>query len=232
MNKIAYVFDGDGYTCRMFSKAGWSLHGVDTDEEPSLIVFTGGEDVTPAYYGEKNVTSACNPHRDAEEKEIFDRFPDTPKVGICRGGQFLNVLSGGRMFQDTDGHGRYHDLKDLLTGKTHFVSSTHHQMMRPSEEGQLVAIARESSYRLADQMHQEWGPHDGGYSDDIEVVYYPRTKSLCFQPHPEYPDAKGTETYFFELLERFFKFDQEKIEKDMESIWDDAYDNFDGAFGA
>jgi hypothetical protein len=55
MNKIAYVFDGDGSTVAMFQRRGWDLYGIDTDEAPSLIIFTGGEDVTPAYYGEKNV---------------------------------------------------------------------------------------------------------------------------------------------------------------------------------
>jgi GMP synthase-like glutamine amidotransferase len=231
MKKIAYVFDGDDSTIIMFQKKGWDLYGIDTEEAPTLIVFTGGEDVTPAYYGEKNVASYCNPQRDTYEKGIFDSFPDVSKVGICRGGQFLNVMSGGRMFQDTDRHDRYHNLKDLLTGKTHFVSSTHHQMMRPSGLGEIVAVADESTYRMADQAHHEKSME---FYQDIEVVYYPRTKSLCFQPHPEYGGKDGTFDYFFELLERYFKFDSDE----MKLVYDSGEETFaeeiefDGAFGA
>lgn len=209
MKKTAYVFDGEIATSVMFSKNGWGLFGQDTDEKPDLVVFTGGEDVSPAYYGEVNVGSYCNPQRDAEEAMIFDRWKDVPKVGICRGGQFLNVMSGGRMWQDTDRHGRYHSLRDLLTGRDIYVSSTHHQMMRPSGLAEIVGTADESTYRMAARAYQV---KSLDFYHDIEVLYYPETKSLCFQPHPEYHDAGATETYFFELLERFFKFNEKEMQ--------------------
>lgn len=231
MKKIVHVFDGDELTVRMFQKNGWELYGIDTDEGPNLIVFTGGEDVSPAYYGEANVDSYCNPHRDAYEFEIFHKFNGIPKVGICRGGQFLNVMSGGRMWQDTDMHGRYHTLRDLLTGRDIFVSSTHHQMMRPSGLAQIVAVADESTYRTADKAHNVKAFE---HYQDIEILFYPETQSLCFQPHPEYPDADETEGYFFELIERFFKFNE------AEGFPDNTYynpgdaelDELYGAFGA
>jgi GMP synthase-like glutamine amidotransferase len=208
MKKIAYVFDGEHETAQMFLRNGWMLHGPDTDEAPDLVIFTGGEDVSPSYYQEANVASYNNPVRDAYETEVFEKFKDTPKVGICRGGQFLNVLSGGRMWQDTDNHGRYHVLTDLVTGKEVFVSSTHHQMMRPSDDAETVAVAKESTYRLSADYNEtrEENPH----YHDFEVLFYDRTQSLCFQPHPEYFDAEDTEKYFFELLERYFKFNEEK----------------------
>lgn len=201
--KVVHVFDHDYLTIMMFRKRNWSIFGVDTDDisDIDLVVFSGGEDVSPSLYGEKNVDSYCNPQRDAHETEIFDNFKDIPKVGICRGGQFLNVLSGGRMWQDTDGHGRYHELTDIKTGTPWYVSSTHHQMMRPSEDAEIVAIAHQSDYRKAAIDFEFSGQTD---YDDIEVLWYPKTNSLCFQPHPEYTDAEQTEAYFFSLLHRYF----------------------------
>lgn len=196
-NKVVYIVGGDHSTEQMFHKKNWAIYGQDTHLKPDLVVFTGGEDVTPSLYHEANVASHCNWMRDAEEIEEFENFSDTPKVGICRGGQFLNVMSGGKMYQDTDNHCQSHMVFDLDTGHEYLVTSTHHQMMRPSEDATIVGVANESSYVLA----------AGGekiVEDDIEVVYYDKTKSLCFQPHPEYHGAEETEKYFFELLNRYF----------------------------
>ena len=68
------------------------------------IVFTGGEDFAPAYYGadaheklgEVNVT------RDTYDltlfKLAFDR--NIPILGVCRGLQLINVGMGGTLYQD------------------------------------------------------------------------------------------------------------------------------------
>jgi len=64
------------------------------------VVFTGGADVSPFMYGEKKLSVTCNDeHRDEQEKLFFERYTKVPKVGICRGGQFLNVMNGGKMWQ-------------------------------------------------------------------------------------------------------------------------------------
>jgi hypothetical protein len=41
--------------------------------------------------------------------------------------------------------------------------------------------------------HPEWPDY---------AIFYPQTKSLCFQPHPEW-GHKGTEDYFFKLLDEY-----------------------------
>jgi gamma-glutamyl-gamma-aminobutyrate hydrolase PuuD len=42
-------------------------------------------------------------------------------------------------------------------------------------------------------------PIEGGHPNDsvVEVVYYPQTKALCVQGHPEYmtPDSEGWQWY-------------------------------------
>lgn len=176
---------------------------VKLDEKPHFLAFTGGEDISPHYYRETPlVTTRFNPRRDAEEKKIFDQFKDIPKVGICRGGQFLNVMSGGAMWQHVNNHatGKEHKLNDLLLDRRIInVTSTHHQMMIPGNDGEIIAIAKEATNYLS---------HNGDRKSplfDTEVVFYPTTNSLCYQPHPEYSGVnKDNRDYFFDLIDYFW----------------------------
>ena len=187
----------------LFSRLG---HNIVMDiGKAELVVFTGGEDVTPRYYDAKgHQRTHNNPYRDAREAMIFEDALSRklPMVGICRGGQFLNVMSGGSMYQHVESHCGSHEITDVLTGETVLVSSTHHQMMKPSEKGLLVASSTLMGSR-------EW--YEGEVfkkdtsNEDIEVVFYQHTRSLCFQPHPEFTGAEydGMLTYFEKCLERF-----------------------------
>ena len=59
--------------------------------EADVILFTGGEDVSPLLYGaEKHITTGNNLQRDEMESSYFDWAKENDKmiVGICRG---LNV---------------------------------------------------------------------------------------------------------------------------------------------
>ena len=68
-------------------------------DEPDLVVFLGGEDVNPKLYNEEVLPcTRFNEKRDKFEIDVFNNFKTVPKVGICRGGQLLNVLSGGAMW--------------------------------------------------------------------------------------------------------------------------------------
>lgn len=178
-NKVFVVGSGHAYE-RMFKQAGFELsHSM---QEADLLCFTGGADVSPELYGEENVGSYCSPERDKYEEQVFDwaYAHDVPMVGICRGGQFLNVMNGGKMWQDVDNHAISvtHKAMCKYWGEI-MVSSTHHQMMRPSAEGEVLVSAGLASYKVSAE-----GTFAGsGY--DVEVVYYKDTKSLCYQPHPE-----------------------------------------------
>lgn len=60
---------------------------VDKVEDAELVIFTGGEDVTPSLYGcRKHPSTYSNAVRDLEEKEIFNMIkPNQIALGICRG---------------------------------------------------------------------------------------------------------------------------------------------------
>lgn len=68
------------------------------------FLFTGGQDVHPALYGEE-VSQACGEisgERDDMERALFAEVLklDKPAFGICRGLQLFNVLLGGTLYQD------------------------------------------------------------------------------------------------------------------------------------
>lgn len=170
--------------------------------DADIVFFVGGADVNPALYDEAALqgTRFSEP-TDKRDLQGFRIGHDKFKVGICRGGQFLNVMNGGKLWQHVDGHTRYHDLVDSFTGEVVHVSSTHHQQFRPNfKHAVVIATARESTMKFA--ALQRWKltnngtPSDNHFKIDHEVVWYPNTRSLCFQPHPEYTDAKATGEYF------------------------------------
>lgn len=198
---------------KMFHEMG--LTGTGNIDDADIVCFTGGEDVNPKQYSEKNVMingrgiSSFNDTRDEIDLRTFGYCLAMGKlmVGICRGGQLLNVANGGRMWQHVNGHaGGPHDLIDTITGQVVKVSSTHHQMMRPAPEAITLAVAREAAFKVADcdEWHIE---HDAKTRkddlDDVEVCWYSESRSLCFQPHPEFGNVPECRDYFFSLLKGF-----------------------------
>lgn len=198
--KVAIV-DGSVPYKHLFENGGHEI--VHRIEDADLVCFTGGEDVTPALYkAHKHPFTHNSEARDAREKEAFEicRGLDIPMVGICRGGQFLNVMSGGAMYQHVSKHAGDHDMTDLLTGEIIRVSSTHHQMFKPAGNAIILATANQGGTR-------EWYEGAEFFADvseeDYEVIYYEETQSLCFQPHPEFSGERygPMKDYFYRLIE-------------------------------
>lgn len=211
MPKVLIVGGGYDYAA-MFDSMGWII--VNKFEEAHLIQFTGGQDVSPFLYGEeRHPTTGNSPERDLKEAGSYAWAVRTGKkmAGICRGGQFLNVMNGGKMYQDVNNHaiGGTHPCYDRFTGETHDVTSTHHQMMIPAAHGEVIAHANLATRKESFQPYKDkYIIVNGILGEDTEVVYYDRTKSLCFQPHPEFHRADSTRKYYFELLERYLDFKQ------------------------
>lgn len=192
---VVYIEGGDGNYRRLASLFGAITMNADA---ANLIMFTGGADVTPSLYGETKLRhTANNPERDAAEVSLYHRLRADGKqrafVGICRGGQFLNVMNGGKMWQHVEGHVKDHPVFDIATEKAYHCTSTHHQMMRAPTNGEIkyeilaYALDRNGLKKRVDTEklipdNCKW-EHDGL---DIEAMWYPDTRSLCFQPHPEF----------------------------------------------
>lgn len=161
--------------------------------DTSLIVLGGGADIDPELYNNDNVAcGGINHRRDALDLEIYQtaRKLNLPILGICRGAQFLNAMNGGSMIQDVNGHLGSHKmlLNPELIDDLNFemtVSSTHHQMMVPHKSGEVLGYSL-----VRNQAHDRYDTKRIAASQvpkvDPEVVFYPLTRSLCVQFHPEY----------------------------------------------
>lgn len=199
-----YVVGGGMEYIRMFHTAGYK--GAKDVQEADIVCFTGGEDVDPQLYGERPlITTFFNTSRDKREIEIYAQAMEQgkPCVGICRGGQFLNVMNGGKMWQHVEGHGIMgtHKVLDLETGKEFDVTSTHHQMMIPHESGKVLAAAAISPHKMS--FGSEYKRTEEDLYDDTEAVWYKDTSCLCFQPHPEYGESKQCTDLFFSYVDKF-----------------------------
>lgn len=190
MRKVLIVNPNYQYL-NMFRGRGWEI--VDSIFDADLVQFTGGADVTPEIYGEPNSASYNDLGRDLEEAGVFALAlrMDIPMAGICRGGQFLNVMSGGKMHQDVSGHavhnGHFAYTED---GRKIKVSSTHHQIidLGPHPNAVLLMWGEEKVFPDVPQ---------------VEAVYYPNTNCLCFQPHPEFGTVPECQDYYFELIDTY-----------------------------
>lgn len=156
------------------------------------FLFTGGQDVSPAFYAQKASPKCGKLCKELDEMEnILFRMvyhKDKPVLGICRGIQFINVAMGGTLYQDlpteysstTEHHQEppydipVHSVKiiadtplyRLLKTETLMVNSYHHQAVK----------------KLAPKLL------DMALSEDglIEAVYVPDKKFIwAVQWHPE-----------------------------------------------
>ena len=172
---------------------------IDTVKDVDFICWTGGSDISPELYKQKQILGTyCTPSRDTREVSLWRKYRDKPKFGVCRGAQLLNVLNGGSMYQNVDNHSGDHPVETDDRGPV-IVCSVHHQLMRPTQDMQLIAWTSRSTYREDDKGRWERAPDEV----DPEVLYIPKDRALCFQAHPEFGPNSCTE-YFFSLAERFF----------------------------
>jgi len=200
----SFVIGGNTAIERIFTAEGYPLANGLGDAE--LIVFQGGEDVSPYLYGEEpHPTTHSNSKRDVFEFACYKATQGKFRVGICRGAQFLNVMNGGWLWQHVDGHcNGPHSMKYLYNRKASSISqfvtvtSTHHQLMQP-KGGQIWGQASETRKRESVERKLELAS-DNHYMD-AEIVHYPNTRCLCFQPHPEY-NSRETREVFFDCVAR------------------------------
>lgn len=200
---IGGAFDRD--VALMFSRRGYKT--TDNLGAANVIVFTGGADISPTLYGEPVMASTgCMPQRDKVEVDFYKKYPGKPFIGICRGAQLLNVLNGGKLYQHVNNHGRSHPMYDLVTKQVLLGTSMHHQMMIAGPNAVTVAVAGQATEKQTPKgvVKVEIEPATPTHWTDAEVLFYPNTKVLCYQGHPEVA-AEHERSYFFGLVERYLK---------------------------
>ncbi len=198
-----FVEDFDQLISKMFVEKGYVL--TEEPFEADIVCFSGGSDVSPMLYEFHVIReTSSNPIRDQNCCNLFYQLhEDVVKVGICRGAQFLNVMMGGELFQHVDGHGETHIAHCPQNGQLLEVTSTHHQMMIPSEEGEVVLEANRSTFRLPKEPELFYNNTD---IKDVEAVLYEEEKCFCYQPHPEYVDSQhDCNKFFFKYVDYLTK---------------------------
>lgn len=175
-----------------------------------LLVFWGGGDINPSFYGERNVHSH-QPihHRDSVEEEVMDAAlrAGIPILGVCRGAQLACAKLGGKLYQHVDNHIGTHNMAiaepyrrfsgDMSSIPT---SSLHHQMMIPTTDMEVIAKAPGRSQKRCTQDDTEVGVHD-----DPEIIVHRDSKVLMVQGHPEYlPHESHLTRFTIKLLRHFF----------------------------
>jgi gamma-glutamyl-gamma-aminobutyrate hydrolase PuuD len=201
-----YVVGGD------YEYAKWMNLNKDAYTSPTIVrsmddadfvVFTGGEDVTPLLYNEKaHPFTLYNSERDAFEADQFVMAIEKkkPMVGICRGSQFLCVMSGGKLVQHQAHPSFIHSMK-TFDGKELMISSTHHQAQFPFN------MVDNEDYHILGWTENLLDYHENGDQlemyppKECEIVFYPKTRCLAIQGHPEMMDmSHPTIPYLRELL--------------------------------
>lgn len=195
-----YVVGGDTQVASIFFKQGFEIMtGDNALEKSDIVVFIGGADINPELYNQKiNPAARVHPSANADKRDLEAWAlckPEQLKLGICRGGQLMNVLNGGSMIQHVSGHGSGpHKVYDTVWNKEVVVSSCHHQMMIPTDEAHIFAY----SEGIGNSALGEHGPVSIP-EQEPEVLWYEKTKSLCYQGHPEWTPKEGAQ-YFFDLV--------------------------------
>lgn len=167
-----------------------------------LVLFVGGEDVSPRLYKEKEADFCySNYKRDLYEEEIYNfaKRNNVKMAGICRGAQLLNVLAGGRMMHHIENHaGCFHKARTLENGII-TVNSLHHQMIVPGKDVSVVAWSKDKLsdiYVGKDDEFEDW------VGKETEAIVIPSTLSCGVQWHPEimFKSSDGYK-FFYEMVE-------------------------------
>ena len=204
--KVVIVNGGKAYH-DMFVGRGYEV--VVDLSEADLVCFTGGHDVNPGLYHQMpHPATHFWRRRDDFEMTVFRKCLELgkPMVGICRGGQFLNVMNKGSMYQDVNNHCGNHVAATPDMGTIITVSSTHHQMMIPAFNGVVrlvadMATSKQYCNMIGTGLTHVYEDEVGEPFTDTEAVFYPNTKCYCFQPHPEFDGVEECRDFFFKEIE-------------------------------
>lgn len=156
----------------------------ETIEDADLVVFTGGPDVDPQFYGaKKHLSTHINAERDQEDLETYAQCYDQgiPMFGVCRGAQFGHVMNGGILIQDLNNHHGDHYMYTDNNNESMNVSSVHHQACYEQEGMDIIGWAMKSTRRSLDNTVVETG-----VKADVEAFFYRDTCFFGVQGHPEY----------------------------------------------
>lgn len=157
------------------------------------LLFTGGQDVDPALYGEEKI-EACGepcPARDHLDAALLRTAleKDLPVLGICRGLQLINACLGGTLWQDLPSQrpaGRNHRMERPYDRAEHPVALTGPLAeLYGAEELGVNSCHHQGIKTLAPCLQPMAVAEDGL----VEAFFHPAQRFLwAVQWHPEFFD--------------------------------------------
>jgi gamma-glutamyl-gamma-aminobutyrate hydrolase PuuD len=201
LNRI-YVCNGPSYASAVEGLGEIFLSQKAFFDDPtafSLVLFTGGADVSPSFYGDTSPDGYCytNERRDFEEEKVFHVARDRgiPMAGICRGVQFLNVMAGGKMMHHLDGHtGPNHRMSTLVSNEPITVNTLHHQMILPAENAHIIGWSTERQSQVYFGANDQIVDYAGR---EVEAAIFPEIRAVGVQYHPEMMSEQSKGYAFF-----------------------------------
>lgn len=159
---------------------------VKSIPECDVVMFTGGEDIDPAIYGDKpHPRTYTSAQRNKQEIAAFKEAVANKKkiIGICRGAQLICAMSGGKLIQDQENPSDLHPMK-LYDGTTIQISSLHHQAMYPFDipkwDWKLLGWTKGMS-----RTHQNGDQEEMNPEVEVEIALFKKCRGLAIQGHPE-----------------------------------------------
>lgn len=186
---------------------------------PDLILFTGGEDVSPDYYGQnQGKHTNINRERDERESRAWNLPYHIPRLGICRGMQFINVKVGGLLVQHVENHNKEHDI--FFPSKNRYedslvlpITSSHHQMVYPftMKKNNYDILAYSNYFKSTIYLD---GDNEQMLLDpkfvETEVISYPNHNAFGIQGHPEWMDLNSnTVSHLIYLIIKYLKLNKQ-----------------------
>ncbi|URZ06590.1 gamma-glutamyl-gamma-aminobutyrate hydrolase family protein [Clostridium felsineum] len=173
------------------------------------LLLSGGEDINPLFYGENPISKVMytSPARDEYEKKLYSKAleKDMPVLGICRGIQFMNSVSGGTLYQDinvqcdkSNGHNPRGNPKCNLYHTVNILRKSKLFNVFGEEEIKVNSFHHQAINRLSDEFIISAKSPDG-IVEGIEHIK--KSFVIGVQWHPEYLSAIYPE--FLRLFEAF-----------------------------
>lgn len=176
---------------------------IQQTADADVVVFLGGEDVAPSFYGGSEDYEGMGAQLAAEDGrqiELIRRLvaERTPTLGVCRGAQIVNVALGGTLVQhlEVPGHRNPQILKDLRLA-THDVELSAGSRLAEAFAGEAgkhadVTVSVQSAHHQAIDVPGA-GLKVVGRADDgvIEAVEHETAPLIAVQWHPEDPNTDG-----------------------------------------
>ena len=174
--------------------------------QADLVVFPGGGDWSPHYYGKvPHRYTSFHHNTDAMQMAVAREAVARKKkiAGHCRGAQLLCILNGDKLVQHVSHHHGSHDIT-TKDGEEYLVNSIHHQMMIPTKNYELIAWSKERRSTCYETTDMLGGIENVYMEKEPEVVYFKDINGLAVQWHPEWmdPNSAGYK-YYKKLIEEY-----------------------------